>query len=153
MKKILCLSVCFLSVQAFALDHNCIPHIEQLEREFKNCTVEYGDNASTADMNNASYNAAECAINVAHKLMDAYYSNTAEESKKQFDALVRQIYSYSHHLVQESDYASEHHIGTIHNQMAVSNAEELIKELTKSYLVELKSECEDAISYKPSKRR
>ncbi len=48
MKKILCLSVCFLSVQAFALDHNCIPHIEQLEREFKNCTVEYGDNATTA---------------------------------------------------------------------------------------------------------
>ncbi len=151
MKKILFLSICFLGTPAFALDHNCIPHIEKLERDFQNCTVEYGDNATTADINNASYNAAECAVNIAHQLIDTYYSNTAEDSKKQFDALVRQIYSYSHHLMQESDYASEHHIGTIYNQIAINKAEELIKDLTKSYIDALKSECEDATDYKPQR--
>lgn len=152
MKKILFLSVCFFCSGAGALDHNCIPHIEQLERDFQNCTVAYGDDATTADMNNASYNAADCAVEIAHKLMDTYYASTAETTKKEFDALVRQIYSYSHNLIQESDYAREHHIGSIHNSMAINKAEELIKALTKSYIDELKEECQNATDYKPENK-
>ena len=61
--------------------------IDKLEQELNNCKVDYGDNASTADMNNATYDAIDCVVGVAHKIFDTYYSSTAKESKEQFDKL------------------------------------------------------------------
>lgn len=40
--------------------------IDKLEQELNNCKVDYGDNASTADMNNATYDAIDCVEGVAH---------------------------------------------------------------------------------------
>lgn len=149
MKKIFLIGFCLFSLPAFALDHTCIPHIEKLEKELQKCTVEYGDDASVADMNNATYNSANCAIQIGHELIKTYYANTEKDSLKQFDNYVVQIYNHSHHLNQESDYAREHYIGTIHNSIAISEAEEMIKNLVKRYLKQLKSECKDATDYKP----
>lgn len=80
--------------------------IDKLEQELNNCKVDYGDNASTADMNNATYDddAIDCVVGVAHKIFDTYYSSTAKESKERFDKLVTAIYDHSHHLVHESDF-------------------------------------------------
>ena len=149
MKKFLLLGLCLLSFSAQALDKTCLIHIEKLEKELKNCTVQYEDNATTADLNNASYDSADCAINIGHELINTYYTKSKKESLKRFDGFVEQIYDYAHHLNQESDYASQYYTGTIHNSIAISEAEEMIKNLVKRYLKQLKSECEDATDYKP----
>ena len=96
--------------------------IDKLERELNNCKVDYGDNASTADMNNATYDAIDCVVGVAHKIFDTYYSSTAKESKERFDKLVTAIYDHSHHLVHESDFAKNVYTGTMYITSAIGCA-------------------------------
>lgn len=43
--------------------------IDKLEQELNNCKVDYGDNASTADMNNATYDAIDCVVGVHIKYL------------------------------------------------------------------------------------
>ena len=143
MKKLLFSTIFFVSMNAFALDQGCISHIEKLEDDLQNCTVTYGDNATTSDMNIAVYSAADCAVKIAHQLFDAYYTTNAKESKEMFDNFVRHIYQHSHLITHHSDYAKENYTGTLYNSMAISRAESMIQDLTKSYLMQLKSECQE----------
>ena len=143
MKKLLFSTIFFVSMNAFALDQGCISHIEKLEDDLQNCTVTYGDNATTSDMNIAVYSAADCAVKIAHQLFYAYYTNNAKESKEMFDNFVRHIYQHSHLITHHSDYAKENYTGTLYNSMAISRAESMIQDLTKSYLMQLKSECQE----------
>lgn len=143
MKKVLFLSLLVFSTQSFALDQTCISHIENLEKKLENCTVEYQDNATTSEMNNAVYASADCAQKVAHELFDVYYASTSAQSKELYDALVQQIYMHAHHLNQDSDYAKKYHTGTMYNSIAIAEAEEMVKTLTKGYLKQSKSECQE----------
>ena len=143
-KKILFLSMLILAVPVRADEiKNCLNQIETLEKKLKNCKVSYPDNASTADMNNATYNSTECAIEVAHQIFENYYSKTKEESKDILNQLVKSVYTYSHHLQQSSDFARSNYTGTMYNTMALSTADVMIKGIVQSYIDEIKIECKD----------
>jgi len=120
--------------------------IDKLEQELNNCKVDYGDNASTADMNNATYDddAIDCVVGVAHKIFDTYYSSTAKESKERFDKLVTAIYDHSHHLVHESDFTKNVYTGTMYITSAIGYAHSMIREIVKKYIKEVRFECADA---------
>ena len=70
----------FFSNTSMAKD-SCQSHLENLENRLEKCTISYSENASTADMNKATYDAADCAIQIANELFDTYYMTTKEESK------------------------------------------------------------------------
>ncbi len=138
----------FVSFDAYARESVCpadeILAIDRLEQELNNCTITYGDNASTADMNNAGYGAVDCTIGVAHKIFDVYYSSSAKESQERFNKLVTAIYDHSHHLTHESDFAKETYTGTMYTSMAIAKAHEMIREIVKKYIKEIRFECADA---------
>ncbi len=144
MKKVFFLCFLLAFQPAYGVDKKaCLTDINQLEAELKNCTVSYDDNASTADMNNATYDATDCAIRVMDKVFEKYYSNTLNESKALFNQLVKSVYAYAHHLQQSSDYARVHYLGTMYNTMAISTADKVINDFVQSYLDEIKAQCKD----------
>ena len=144
MKKVcfILLLSAFFSNTSMAKD-SCQNHLENLENRLEKCTISYSENASTSDMNKATYDAADCAIQIANELFDTYYMSTKEESKAFFNQLVAKIYEHAHHLKEKSDYAKRYYTGTLYNQIAIGHAEDLIQKLVKSYLKELQFECED----------
>lgn len=142
MKKILLSVCCFFAFNALAMEQNCINEVNNFEKKFKACVVDYSNDSSTAGMNNAVYNKTDCQVLVLNEIFDKYYSTTAQESKEQFDSFLKQIYSYAHHLKQQSDYAKKYHTGTMYNSMAISHADEMVKQIVESYLKEIRFECE-----------
>ncbi len=136
---------CLLAVPAFAGERACVGApalaIQQLQDELDNCKVDMPEDVvSTADMNNAHYDFADCSIAVAHKIFADYYKNNVK-AKENFDNLVRAYYDVSHDLVQGSDHAKIHHTGTMYGTMAVSKAGIQIKELIQGYIDEIKLQC------------
>ncbi len=141
--------VCFLlSFNANAQAGHCPADeslaIDKLEQELNDCKITYGETPSTADMNNAAYNAVKCIVGVAHKIFDRYYATTAQESKDRFDKLVTAVYDHSHHLVHDSDFARETYTGTMYNTIAIGKAYVIMKEIVKDYIKEIRDECDDA---------
>lgn len=141
--------VCFfVAFNANALEGRCPADeslaIDKLEQELNNCKITCGDTPSTADMNNAAYNAVDCVVGVAHKIFDTYYATSVQESKDRFDKLVTAVYDHSHHLVQESDFARQTYTGTMYNTMAIGKAYVIMKEIVSDYIREIRDECDDA---------
>ena len=136
-------SIFFLSYSSFA-NSNCEDHLLHLEKELESCEISYQDNASTADMNEASYKAGDCAIQVGNQIFETYYTSTKDESKDLFNKHIQIIYDFSHHLYQGSDFSKKFNNGTMYNTMAITESYFAIKELVKKYLKELKNQCEDA---------
>ena len=132
-----------LSTSSFA-NLNCEDYLAHLEKELESCEISYQENASTADMNEASYKAGDCAIKVGNQIFETYYMTTAEDSKKLFDSHIRQIYAFSHHLYQGSDFSQKFNNGTMYNTMAITESYFAIKELVKKYLKEMKNQCGEA---------
>ena len=143
-KKILFLSMLILTSPLKADEiKNCLTEVELLEQKLKECKISYAKNASTADMNNATYASTDCAIRVAHQIFENYYSKTKDESKETLNQLVKAIYKHAHHLQQSSDFAQLNYTGTMYNLMAISTADVMIKDVVKSYIDEIKMECKD----------
>ncbi|MBO7244275.1 MAG: hypothetical protein J6V53_03225 [Alphaproteobacteria bacterium] len=143
MKKVGLLLICGLFFSLSVQAQECQKDILLLEKKLADCSINYEENASTAEMNNATYKAADCVISVAHQLFEKFYSSTADESKELFNGMVQKIYEHAHHLKRGSDYASKYYTGTMYYTIAIGTAEEMIQTLVKSYLDEVKSECAD----------
>ena len=156
MKKVLFLIMCLCVVQVQAAtqvnsvnENHCIGKraevIQEIERDFDNCNkIRRLDIAkSNAEMDNIYYDATECLQAVAHKIFERYYTKTEEESKENFDDLVKSIYKYNHNLFQKSDIGLEFYRAAIYNTQAISGAYVMVKEIVKEYITEIKQECEE----------
>ena len=146
MIKILFLFCLILPFYASANETTCLSsesqtQIQNIEKELAKCKVNMPENPSTVDMNNATYNAVDCVTEVAYKIFELYYTENNKTVRKDFDALVKTIYSHSHNLIQSSDVARKFYNGTMYNTIAIGHAHYMIKNIVNEYIQQIKKEC------------
>ena len=117
--------------------------IDNLEQRVKNCKIDYSKDMSTAGMNNATYRATDCMIDIAHEIFKKYYTKNEKETTETFDNLIKLIYDNSHNIMQGSDMAEYVRRGTMYNTMAISKAHDMINNIVIDYIKEIRFECED----------
>ena len=137
----------FISFSAHADEQLCsdeqINELAQIENNFSKCKIDMTEAPSTADMNNATYEASDCLISVAHQIFAKYYTKNKAQVEQDFDNLIKEIYNNSHNLIQKSDIAEKYYNGTMYNTMAIEYAHSQIKNLVKEYIHQVKTECQD----------
>lgn len=137
----------FLSYSVMAGEKLCneeqLNNLQKLESDFAKCEAPIIDSPSTAEMNNSSYDVADCSIAVAHKLFSMYYTHNQTQVTKDFDELVKAVYANSHNLIQRSDIASEFFTGTMYNTIAIDYAASTIHDIVNDYIRQVRNECED----------
>lgn len=140
----------FVSFAAYADEQVCsteqLDEIAQIENNFSKCKIDMPEAPSTADMNNANYEASDCLISIAHQIFAKFYIKNKTQVEQDFDNLIKEIYNNSHNLIQKSDIAEKYNNGTMYNTMAIGYAHSQIKNLVKEYIHQIKTECQD-ISY------
>jgi len=137
----------FISFSAYADEQLCsdeqINELVQIENNFSKCKIDMSEAYSTADMNNATYEASDCLIAVAHQVFAKYYTKNKSQIEQDFDKFVKEIYNNSHNLIQKSDIAEKYYNGTMYNTMAIEHAHSQIKNLVNEYIQQIKNECQD----------
>ena len=137
----------FISFSVYADEQLCtdvqINELVQIENNFSKCKIDMSDASSSADMNNATYEASDCLISVAHQIFAKYYIKNQTQVEQDFDRFVKEIYNNSHNLIQKSDIAEKYNTGTMYNTMAIEYAHSQIKNLVKEYIQQIKTECAD----------
>lgn len=137
----------FVSFSAYADEQVCsteqLDELTQIENNFSKCKINIPEVPSTADMNNATYEASDCLISIAHQIFVKYYTKNKAQVEQDFDNLIKEIYNNSHNLIQKSDTAEKYYNGTIYNTMAIGYAHSQIKNLVKEYIHQIKTECQD----------
>ena len=150
-KGFLCICL-FFSCNVNAIQNICLTEdvekIKVFEQQLADCRVKYSDNISTADMNNVTYESADCAVAVAYEIFERFYVQNNKQSTEIFDALVTLIYQYAHNLKQGSDAAKEMYSGTMYNTEAIIYAESIVHNIVLNYLKEIKMECADFNEWK-----
>lgn len=140
----------FVSFEVYANEQVCsteqLDELAQIENNFSKCKINMSEAPSTADMNNATYEASDCLISIAHQIFAKYYTKNKTQVEQDFDNLIKEIYNNSHNLIQKSDIAEKYYNGTMYNTMAIEYAHSQIKEIVQEYIHQVKTECQD-ISY------
>ena len=142
MKKIVFLLFLLMPFCVFADDSICsttiINSIYSIEEELNNCKIDMNNNPSTADMNEATYNSADCIIAVVHKVFDTFYTKRNKQVREDFDKLVVEIYKNCHNISQYSDMVDH---ATMRNTEAISHANYIFRQIAKDYIQQMKSDC------------
>jgi hypothetical protein len=145
--KIIFLFFLFISFSAHSEDKICstqkLDILQKIERDLISCKIDMPENPSTADMNNATYNATDCLIALAHRIFEEYYIQDKIQVTEDFDRFVKEIHINSHNLIQRSDAAKNFYNGTMYNTMAINDAYLTIKNVVQQYIKQIKEECRD----------
>ena len=151
MKKflVLMLGICLYAGVARAETQKCFGKqaevLDRLEENLDNCQIDYGQQWQTAEMLDAYDKAEECVRSVADEIFDLYYVRDNTKSKESFDRYVSAIRELGPSLAFGSDFAKENHLAEVYTLEAEGTVYFMMKDIVKSYLDKLRSECGERV--------